>query len=119
MKKVVLIIFFIVLGIGIYNGRSLYEHLMIKVQLHMMIPDTSFVCQQQPQKSIEYEQLREQICSLVQKENEQLKQLARSSKTYEEFVRESEQLLTENDEKFMKILKSYKEISSKQEDVAQ
>lgn len=119
MKKGVLILFFIVLGIGIYKGRSLYEHFMIKVQLHMMIPDTSFVCQQQPQKSIEYEQLREQICSLVQKENEQLKQLAHSSKTYEEFVRESERVLTENDEKFMKMLKSYKETAPKQEEVAQ
>ena len=117
MKKLALILILIILVVGFYKGRAVYERFKIDMSLKMMPTDLSWC--EKGEVSPEFAPVRNQVCSLERELNEQIKVAADSSKTHEEFRQKGEAILIENSEKIRKILDSYKETTSQQEEVAQ
>ena len=117
VKKAVILFLLVLLGIGFYKGRAVYERFKIDMSLKMMPTDLSWC--EKGEVSPEFAPVRNQVCSLERELNEQIKVAADSSKTHEEFRQKAEAILIENSEKIRKILDSYKETTSQQEEVAQ
>lgn len=76
-------------GIAVSAGYYGFERLMIRAELKTSVA----ACDTDPQATPQEKWLKERTCALVEQENEQLKQIAKASKSRKEFLQKKEALL--------------------------
>ena len=95
------------LGVGVYFGYYGLQRKLINMRLELLVAD----CNPVPyEKTPELIQLKKQICVIVEEENEQFKQAARTSKTDKEFRQKAQALIEQWDQenKVNKLIEQYK-----------
>ena len=106
MKKIIVLLVIMVLGVGTYFGYYGMQRTKINMRLNGLLA----TCDPETADDSALQELRENICMAVEEENEQFKQAAAASKTYQEFEDKVQALISQSldESKTEQLIKQYK-----------
>ena len=105
MKKVIIPLAIVLLGIGVYLGYLGYQRVAINIALKLVLAECN-PTDSDPDKAW----VKERFCQVVEEENRQFKQAAASSKTAKEFQKKAETLILqwEKENKIGELIEQYR-----------